>query len=97
MPPSRPARSSRSASPPLRAPFAGSFARPTAAVVRRGAPLFDAASPAAEPTGSLREGEVVPVLDASGGWLRVEDSAGARGWARVSDVRRLDGAPSDGD
>ena len=74
-------------------PFAGSFARPTAAVVQRGAPLFDAASPAAEPTGSLREGEVVPVLEASGVWLRVEDTAGARGWARSADVRRLDRAP----
>jgi hypothetical protein len=79
------------------APLVGSLARPTAAVVHRGAPLFDAASPAAEPTGSLREGEVVPVLDTSGGWLRVEDSAGARGWARAADVRRLDGAPADGD
>jgi hypothetical protein len=78
-------------------PFAGSFARPTAAVVRRGAPLFDAASPAAEPTGSLREGEVVPVLEASGGWLRVEDNAGARGWARAGDLRRLDRAPQLGD
>ncbi len=46
-------------------PIAGGFARPTAAVVRRGAPLFDAASPTAEATGSLREGEVVPVLDAA--------------------------------
>ena len=64
-------------------PLAGSFARPTATVVSRAAPLFDAASPAAEPTGSLREGEVVPVLEASGDWLRVEDNAGARGWARA--------------
>jgi hypothetical protein len=73
--------------------LAGAFARPTAAVVRRGAPLFDAASPTAEATGSLREGEVVPVLEVSGEWLRVEDNAGARGWARGSDVRRLDRAP----
>jgi hypothetical protein len=78
-------------------PLAGSFARPTAAVVRRGAPLFDAASPAAEPTGSLREGEVVPVLESSGGWLRVEDNAGARGWARAEDVRRLDRVPQAAD
>jgi hypothetical protein len=73
-------------------PVAASFARPTAAVVRRGAPLLDAASPTAEATGSLREGEVVPVLEASGAWLRVEDNAGARGWAHVDDVRRLDAA-----
>lgn len=74
-------------------PLAGSLARPTAVVVRRGAPLLDAASPAAEPTGSLREGEVVPVLESSAGWLRVEDNAGARGWARATDVRRLDRPP----
>lgn len=72
------------------APLAGSFARPTAVVVRRGAPLLDQASPTAEAVGSLREGEVVPVLDASGDYLRIEDSSGARGWAVGTDVRRLD-------
>ena len=41
--------------------------------------------------GTLREGEVVPVLEASGDYLRVEDSSGARGWALAADVRRLDG------
>jgi len=76
------------------APVAASFARPTAAVVRRGAPLLDAASPTADTTGSLREGEVVPVLEASGAWLRVEDNAGARGWAHSADVRRLDAPPA---
>jgi hypothetical protein len=76
------------------APLAASLARPTATVVRRGAPLLDAASPTAETTGSLREGEVVPVLESSGAWLRVEDNAGARGWAHVEDVRRLDAAPA---
>jgi hypothetical protein len=73
-------------------PIAGSFARPTAVVVRRGAPLLDQASPTAEVVGSLREGEVVPVLDASGDYLRIEDSSGARGWAVGIDVRRLDRA-----
>jgi hypothetical protein len=71
-------------------PLAGSWARPTAAVVRKGAPLMDAASPSASPIGTLREGEVVPVLETSGEWLRVEDNAGARGWAHQSDVWRLD-------
>jgi hypothetical protein len=75
-------------------PISGSFARPTAAVIRRGAPLVDAASPTAETVGSLRDGEVVPVLQVSGDWLRVEDNAGARGWAHAADVRRLDEAPS---
>jgi len=72
------------------APIAGSFARPTAVVVRRGAPLLDQASPTAEAVGTLREGEVVPILDASGEYFRIEDSSGARGWAVGSDVRRLD-------
>jgi tetratricopeptide (TPR) repeat protein len=72
------------------APIAGSFARPTAVVVKRGAPLLDQASPTAEAFGSLREGEVVPVLDATGEYLRIEDSSGARGWALGADVRRLD-------
>jgi tetratricopeptide (TPR) repeat protein len=74
-------------------PVAGSFARPSAVVVRRGAPLLDQASPTAETVGSLREGEVVPVLDASGEYVRIEDSSGARGWAVGSDVRRLDLSP----
>jgi len=75
-------------------PLAASLARPTAAVVRRCAPLLDAASPSADATGTLREGEVVPVLDTSGDWLQVEDNAGARGWAHQADVRRLDKPPA---
>lgn len=71
-------------------PIAGAFARPTAVIVLRGAPLFDAASPHAEAVGRLREGEVVPILEASGDWLRVEDNAGARGWVRGQDAWRLD-------
>lgn len=74
-------------------PIAASLARPTATVVRRGAPLLDAASPSARAAGTLREGEVVPVLDTSGDWLQIEDNAGARGWAHATDVRRLDRAP----
>jgi hypothetical protein len=76
-------------------PTAASFARPTATIVRRGAPLLDSASPTAEAIGSLREGEVVPVLQWSGAWLRVEDNAGARGWAHSADARRLDAPPRD--
>jgi tetratricopeptide (TPR) repeat protein len=76
------------------APVAGVLARPTGAVVRRGAPLLESASPSAEPIGTLREGEVVPILDPSGDWLRVEDASGARGWAHVADVRRLDIPPA---
>ena len=75
-------------------PLVAGLARPTAAVVRRGAPLLDAASPSADPIGTLREGEVVPVLDSSGDWLRVEDNAGARGWVHQADLRRLDTPPA---
>jgi len=78
------------------APVAGMLARSTGTVIRRGAPLLDAASPSAEAIGALREGEVVPILEPSGDWLRVEDASGARGWAHVSDVRRLDVPPVSG-
>lgn len=76
------------------APAAGMLARPTATVVRRGAPLLDAASPSAEVIGTLREGEVLPVLKPGGVWIQVEDASGARGWAHLADVRRLDAAPA---
>ena len=76
------------------APVAGSFARPTAVVVARGAELLDAASGGARALGKLREGEVVVVLSETAGHLRVEDSSGARGWAPSTDVRRLDRPPS---
>ncbi len=75
------------------APIAGMLARSTGAVTRRGAPLLDAASPSAEPIGTLSEGEVVPILEPGGDWLRIEDASGARGWAHVADVRRLDVPP----
>jgi Bacterial SH3 domain len=74
-------------------PAVGALARPTGAVVRRNAPLLDAASPTAEAIGTLREGEVVPILETSGAWLRVEDASGARGWAHHSDVQRIDRPP----
>jgi hypothetical protein len=68
----------------------GALADPTGVVVRRGAPLVDAATASAETLGELREGEVVPILQESGSYLLVEDSSGARGWAHLEDVRRLD-------
>jgi hypothetical protein len=69
--------------------LAGVSVRPTAVIVRRGAPLVDAASPTAEPLGSLREGEVVPILERSGEYLRIQDSSGARGWALAEDVAEV--------
>jgi len=71
----------------------GSLGRPSGVVVLRNAPLLDAASPTAEAVGALREGEVVPILEASGDYVRIEDSSGARGWALSTDVRRLDAPP----
>ena len=70
-------------------PVAAGYARPTGVVVRRAAPLLDAASPTAESVGTLREGEVVPILESSAGYVRVEDSSGVRGWALRQDVRAL--------
>jgi len=64
-------------------------ARPLAVVVARGATLLDSASPSAAPLGTLRESEVVPILERTGDYLRIEDSAGARGWAHVDEVRPL--------
>ena len=72
----------------------GSLASPTAVVLQRGVTLLDSASPTAEAIGSLREGEVVPILTESGDYLRVEDSSGARGWARREGVRAVLSAPS---
>ena len=43
--------------------------------------------------GMYTEGEVVPIIETSGSYLRIEDSAGSRGWARVQDVWRLDRKP----
>ncbi len=74
-------------------PVLASTARPTGVVIRRGAPLLDAASPTAEVVGSLREGEVVPILGRSGAWRRIQDSSGARGWAHVEDVAPVEGSP----
>ena len=71
------------------APLAGGFAQPTAVVVQAGAALQDAASPTAGTIGTLREGEVVVVLAESEGYLRIEDSSGARGWASADAARRL--------
>jgi tetratricopeptide (TPR) repeat protein len=72
--------------------LASASARPTAVVLTRGAPLLDSASPTATTLGSLREGEVVPLLDTSGSYVRLEDSSGARGWAHVEDVRPVRGS-----
>jgi len=71
-------------------PLAGATARPTAVVVRRGAPLLDGASGSAHSIGALRQGEVVPIIERSVDYLRVEDSSGARGWAHRDDVWALE-------
>jgi hypothetical protein len=71
----------------------GATATPTAVVLRRGVPLADAASPTASTLVTLREGEVVPVLESSGPYLRVQDSSGSRGWVVASELGRLDRPP----
>jgi len=72
------------------APLLGSLARPTAVVAVRAATLYDAASPTAAPLGTLREAEVVPILERSRDYLRIEDGSGARGWAHISEVWPLE-------
>jgi hypothetical protein len=69
------------------------LAGPTGVVLRRGAALLDSASPTAQAIGTLREGEVVPILVESGDYVRVEDSSGARGWARREDLRAVRPGP----
>jgi SH3-like domain-containing protein len=76
------------------APVAAMAAHPTGVVVRREASLLDAASPTASAIGSLRLGEAVPIDEETSGYLRVEDSSGARGWARRDDVWPLDRPPA---
>jgi Bacterial SH3 domain len=71
-------------------PLAGALARPTGVVVRGGAPLLDSASATARAIGSLREAEVVPLLERGADYVRVEDSSGARGWAHADDVWSLE-------
>jgi hypothetical protein len=71
-------------------PLAGSLARPTGVVVRRGAPLLDSASPTGAAIGALRQAEVVPLLERTTSYVRVEDSSGARGWAHADDVWPLE-------
>lgn len=74
--------------------FAAAASRPTAVITTRDAALLDAASPTASSVATLREGEVVPVLDTAGSFLRVQDSSGARGWVRASDAWSLARPPA---
>lgn len=74
-------------------PVLGSLAHPLGVVVPRAAALLDSASPTASAISSLRQGEVVPLLDRSGDYVRVEDSSGARGWASRDDVWPLEEPP----
>lgn len=71
----------------------GATSRPTAVVTARDAALWDSASATARPIANLREGEVVTVHDSADSFLRIQDSSGARGWARTSEVWVLDRPP----
>lgn len=69
--------------------FMVSWREPRGVVVRRDAPLVDAPRKDAVSLASLREGEVVPVLEESGDYVKIQDASGARGFAHQDDVRRI--------
>jgi hypothetical protein len=58
-------------------------------VVRRDAPLVDVPRQDAVALANLREGEVVPILEEQGDYVKIQDASGARGFARKDDVRRI--------
>jgi len=69
--------------------FAAPWREPRAVVIRKDAPLVDAPSLDAVALATLREGEVVPVLEQEGDYFRIQDASGARGFAHNRDVRRI--------
>jgi hypothetical protein len=74
----------------LEAPFvAGMWREPRGVVVRKDAPLIDAARTDAVVLANLREGEVVPLLGEEGEYVKLQDASGARGFADKNDVRRI--------
>lgn len=59
-------------------------------VVQKDAPLLDASRDDAVALANLREGEVVPILEEAGDFVKIQDASGARGFAHRDDVRRLE-------
>ncbi len=72
------------------APFlTGSWRDPHGVVVQKDAPLVDAPRTDAVALANLREGEVVPILEDAGEYVKIQDASGARGFAHKDDVRRI--------
>ena len=64
--------------------------QPRAVIVQKDAPLLDASRGDAVALANLREGEVVPILEEAGDFVKIQDASGARGFAHRDDVRRLE-------
>lgn len=64
--------------------------QPRAVIVQKDAPLLDASRDDAVALANLREGEVVPILEEAGDFVKIQDASGARGFAHRDDVRRLE-------
>lgn len=64
--------------------------QPRAVIVQKDAPLLDASRDDAVALSNLREGEVVPILEEAGDFVKIQDASGARGFAHRDDVRRLE-------
>ena len=69
--------------------WGGLWREPRGVVVHKESPLVDAPKTDAVSLSSLREGEVVPILEDQGEYFRIQDASGARGYALKSDVRKI--------
>jgi hypothetical protein len=69
--------------------FMQPWREPRGVVVRKDAPLVDVPRADAVALANLREGEVVPLLEEEGEYVKIQDASGARGFARKEDVRRI--------
>ena len=68
----------------------GAWRQSRAVIVQKDAPLLDAPRDEAVALTNLREGEVVPILDEAGDFVKIQDASGARGFAHRDDVRKLE-------
>lgn len=68
----------------------GAWRQARAVIVQKDAPLLDDSRAEAIALANLREGEVVPILEEVGEFVKIQDASGARGFAHRDDVRRLE-------
>lgn len=68
----------------------GTWRQARGVIVQKDAPLLDDARDEAVALANLREGEVVPILEEVGDFVKIQDASGARGFAHRDDVRRLE-------